>query len=77
MPQVRSLFLELVASGKPVEVEARLRRFDGEYRWFLCRAEPVRDELGKIVKLYGTHTDIEDRKGTEDKLRRVNKNFVA
>jgi len=70
MPQVRRIFLELVASGKPAEVEARLRRFDGEYRWFLCRAEPVRDELGRIVKLYGTHTDIEDRKGTEDKLRR-------
>jgi formate hydrogenlyase transcriptional activator len=69
MPQVRKLFLELVASGKPVEVEARLRRFDGEYRWFLCRAEPVRDELGNIVRLYGTHTEIEDRKAAEDKLR--------
>jgi formate hydrogenlyase transcriptional activator len=69
MPQVRNLFLELVASGKPVEVEARLRRFDGEYRWFLCRAVPLRDERGNVVKLYGTHTDIEDRKGMEDKLR--------
>jgi len=70
MPRVRHFFLELVASGKPGDVEARLRRFDGEYRWFLCRAEPVRDELGNIVVLYGTHTDIEDRKATEDKLRR-------
>src|SRR3989440_12599950 len=69
MPQVRKLFLELVASGKPVEVEARLRRFDGEYRWLLCRAEPVRDELGNIVRLYGTHTEIEERKEAEDKPR--------
>lgn len=70
MQRVTTLFLQLVASGKPVQVEARLRRFDGEYRWFLCRAESVRDQLGNIVRLYGTHTDIEDRKATEEKLRR-------
>src|SRR5712664_703748 len=70
MPQVRNFFRELVASGKPGQVEARLRRFDGEYRWFLCRAEPVRDETGNIVFWYGTDTDIEDRKQAEEKLRR-------
>ncbi len=67
--RVRSFFLEVVASGKPGEMEGRIRRFDGEYRWFLCQAEPVRDERGNIVVVYGTHTDIEDRKATEDKLR--------
>jgi formate hydrogenlyase transcriptional activator len=58
----------LLASGEPGEEEARLRRFDGEYRWFLFRAVPVRDELGHIVKWYGTTTDIEDRKRAEAAL---------
>jgi formate hydrogenlyase transcriptional activator len=50
-------------------MEARLRRFDGEYRWFLIRAAPLRDEKGKIVYWYGSSTDIEDRKRAEEKLR--------
>jgi PAS domain S-box-containing protein len=58
-----------VASGTPFDSEARLRRFDGEYRWFLFRPAPVRDESGKIVTWYGTITDIEDRKRAEDALR--------
>src|SRR5215813_11647716 len=58
-----------LASGEPGETEARLRRFDGEYRWFLFRAVPVRDEHGIVVKWYGTNTDIEDRKRAEEKLR--------
>jgi PAS domain S-box-containing protein len=60
----------IVAAGKPAETEARLRRFDGEYRWFLIRAEPLRDEQGRIVKWYGANVDIEDRKRAEDALRR-------
>src|SRR5467141_4694457 len=56
-------------SGRPGELEARLRRYDGEYRWFLFRAEPLRDEAGNIVKWYGSSTDIEDRKRTEVALR--------
>ncbi len=47
-----------------------MRRFDGEYRWFLLRASPLRDESGKIVKWYGTNTDIDDRKRAEEELRR-------
>jgi len=62
-------FQSIVASGAPGEMEARLRRFDGEYRWFLIRAAPLRDETGKIVKWYGSSTDIEDRKRAEEKLR--------
>ena len=49
----------------PGEVEGRLRRFDGEYRWFLFRFEPLRDESGKIVNWCGINTDIDDRKRTE------------
>src|SRR5437588_10863526 len=54
-------WLGLLASGGPGEEEARLRRFDGAYRWFLFRIVPVRDEHGKVVKWYGTNIDIEDR----------------
>ncbi|RZU43727.1 two-component regulator propeller domain-containing protein [Edaphobacter modestus] len=54
-----------VASGEPFESEARYRRADGEYRWFLVRAVPLRDGGGKILKWYGTKTDIEDRKRAE------------
>jgi PAS domain S-box-containing protein len=57
------------ATGEPIEDEARLRRADGQYRWFLHRAVPLRDENGAIVKWYGTSTDIEDLKRAESVLR--------
>ena len=43
----------LLARAEPGEIEARLRRFNGEYRWFLFRAGPQRDDLGKVIKSYG------------------------
>jgi formate hydrogenlyase transcriptional activator len=55
----------LLASGRAGEIEARLRRYDGEYRWFLFSAEPVRDNHGDIFKWHGANTDIEDRKRAE------------
>jgi PAS domain S-box-containing protein len=63
------------ASGMPGELEARLRRFDGEYRWFLFRAVPLHDEQGNIVKWYGSSTDIEDRKRAEEALRESEQRF--
>lgn len=62
-------------SGVRGSLEARLRRFDGEYRWFLFQAEPLRDELGNIVKWYGSSTDIEDRKRAEEALRESEQRF--
>src|SRR5438876_8872423 len=59
----------LVASGEGGEIEARLRRHDGAYRWFLIRVEPLQEESGEIVRWYGTNTDIDDLKQTEAKLR--------
>ncbi len=53
------------ASGESFEQEMRIRRTDGEYRWFLCRAVPLRDKRGKVVKWYGVATDIQDRKRAE------------
>jgi PAS domain S-box-containing protein len=61
-PRIEEEWRATVATGAPFEKEARIRRADGEYRWFLIRAVPLRDELGRIVKWYGTITDIEDRK---------------
>jgi PAS domain S-box-containing protein len=58
----------IMASGKAGEAEARLRRFDGEYRWFLFRANPLCDEFGCIVKWFGLNTDITERKRAEDLL---------
>ncbi len=55
-------------SGEPSEMEARLRRFDGVYRWFLFRATPSLNNDGRVVKWFGTNTDIEDRKRTESLL---------
>ena len=55
----------MLASGQAGEMEGRMRRHDGEYRWHLYRAEPLRDESGNIVRWYGTNTDIEDRKRAE------------
>ena len=58
-----------MSAGKPAEGEARLRRFDGEYRWFLFRANPMQDETGEIAKWYGTNTDINDRKRAEAEVK--------
>ena len=59
----------LIARGLPYEMEVRLRGKDGQYRWFLIRGNPLRDEQGRIIRWYGTRTDIEDRKRAEEKLR--------
>ena len=58
----------VLASSKPFEMEGRLRRFDGVYRWFLFRASPSFDNDGRVVKWFGTNTDIEDRKRAESLL---------
>ena len=60
---------EQLTSGEPSEMEARLRRHDGVFRWFLMRVEALREETGKIVRWYGTCTDIETLKEIEAKLR--------
>jgi PAS domain S-box-containing protein len=64
-----------VVTGQPYENLERVRRADGEYRWFLSRAAPLRDELGKVIKWYGVDTDIEDRRRAEDALRESEQRF--
>ena len=67
--KMKNYWVSVLASGSPAETEARLRRADGEYRWFLFRANPLRDESGKAVQWYGTNTDIEDLKRAADAVR--------
>ncbi len=67
---------QIMASGAPGEAEARLRRHDGDYRWFLFRTSPLRDADGAIVKWYGVNTDIEDRKRAEVELKRAYDSFA-
>ena len=70
LPRAMEKWFVVMAAGEPYEGEMRLRRADGEYRWFLIRTVPLRDERRNIVKWYGTAGDIEDRKRAEDALRR-------
>src|SRR3984893_7431919 len=65
----------IMTSEAPGETEARLRRHDGAYRWFLFRTNSLRDEKGHIAKWYGINTDIEDRKLAEDALRKSERQF--
>jgi PAS domain S-box-containing protein len=75
LPALMKRWQELLVSGEPGEIEARLRRHDGIYRWFLIRVEPFLDDAGKIDRWYGTSTDIEDRKQAEEALRSNERNL--
>jgi len=61
---------KILSAGKPGEFEVRMRRHDGEYRWFMVRLEPLLDDSGRVTQWYGINTDIEDLKRAETKLRR-------
>jgi PAS domain S-box-containing protein len=71
LPELFERWQSILASGKPGEMEARLRRFDGEYRWFLFRACPLADASGQIVKWCGMNSDIEDRRRSEEAQKRA------
>ena len=77
LQRVMDKWLVDMAAGEQSEDEMRLRRADGNYRWFLVRTAPMRDEDGNIVKWYGTSTEIEDRKRAEDELRQSERRWRA
>jgi PAS domain S-box-containing protein len=70
--RIDGFFADAVARASTDELELRLRRRDGSYRWFLIRFSPLRDEEGEITRWYVTGTDIDDRKRAEDRLRSEN-----
>jgi PAS domain S-box-containing protein len=70
--RLRSQWGRAISSGSAFEIEFRLRRNDGVYRWFLSRHNPVRDDQGKVLRWYAACADIEDRKRAEESLQREN-----
>jgi PAS domain S-box-containing protein len=60
---------QAISRGLPWHAEVRIRGKDGNYRWFMIRLNPLRDEQGRVLRWYGTRTDIEDRKRAEEALR--------
>jgi len=73
--RVKACWDRALASGSAYEVELRLRKHDGSYRWFLARYNPVHDDKGQIMRWYVASTDIEDRKRAEEKLQQENAAF--
>jgi PAS domain S-box-containing protein len=70
LPRVEAAWRAHLSLGQPFEMEQRLRRADGEYRWFFIRRVPLRDDSGEAVKWYSAAHDIEDQKRAERALRR-------
>ena len=68
LPQCAERWNRSVRTGEPYQIEYRLRRSDGEYRWHLARAQPLRDADGSVVRWFGTCTDIHDQKENERSL---------
>ena len=66
---------QALATGEPFENEARLRRADGEYRWFVIRSVPLEDEFGVVTKWFGASTDIHEQKRVQEELRRANQDL--
>jgi formate hydrogenlyase transcriptional activator len=75
LPNVVATLHASIETGEPSEVELRLRRADGVYRWFLLRRAPHRDDAGDVVRWYTVHTDIDDRKRAQDASRASEENL--
>ena len=76
LPRVLELYKRAMASGIPFSFELRMRRFDGEYRWFDNRGVPVRDDSGRIARWYVLNTDIDDRTRALAKLEQMQSDFA-
>lgn len=75
LAEVSRAWPEAIRTGQPYEIEYPLRRHDGEFRWHLGRALPIRDDQGRIVRWFGTNTDIHDRKRIEESLQQSEASF--
>lgn len=76
LPRIVEIFTRATASGIPFSYELRLRRFDGEYRWFDNRGVPIRDDSGHILRWYVLLTDIEDRRRALQRLEQLQSDFA-
>jgi PAS domain S-box-containing protein len=75
LPKVMEQWKLSLASGKPFDMVFPLKGANGVYRTFLTRVEPVRDYGGRVVRWFGTNTDVTEQKQTEEELRRVNRDL--
>ena len=66
-----------IGTGEPFNIESRILRRDGSFRWFLMRAEPLRDKSGSIIRWYGTHTDIDEQKRAQQHSERIAERLQA
>jgi PAS domain S-box-containing protein len=73
LPEVLRQWREALSSGQPLEMVHPLKRADGAFRSFLTRMEPIKDIQGRVVRWFGTNTDITDQRRTEEELRRMNR----
>jgi PAS domain S-box-containing protein len=76
LAHVAEVFASSIASGIPYQIEQRLRRFDGKYRWFDNRGVPIRDDSGRIARWYVLLTDIEDRTRALARLQQMQSDFA-
>lgn len=76
-PRANEAWNDACRSGGNFDVEFRIRRHDGTYRWFKTRAVPFKDEQGRIAKWFGTNTDIEESKAAEEQLRQSMEELAA
>nr|WP_233287105.1 AAA family ATPase [Bradyrhizobium oropedii] len=76
LPSLAEVFTRSIAAGIPYRTEARIRRFDGEYRWFDIGGIPVRDASGRISRWYALLTDIEDRTQALARLQQMQSDFA-
>ncbi|MEE7456029.1 histidine kinase [Methylorubrum populi] len=72
-----AVWADALAREVSYDIEVRYRRHDGAYRWYLARAEPLRDAGGRVTAWFGTSTDIHDRKLAEDRLRELNETLES
>lgn len=77
VPRAFAAWNHSVETGEPYRLELRIRRHDGEYRWFLVQAVPIRDETGRTQQWFGTSTDIHERKLAESALVQAEKLAVT
>src|ERR1700760_2536976 len=76
VPVLLNFSKRAIASGTPYHIDLRMRRFDGEYRWFDSRGGPIRDDSGRIVRWYLLATDIEDRTRALAQLEQMQSDFA-
>ncbi len=74
--RVHTAWMESVQESRDFDIEFRLRRADGAYRWFKSRGVPIRSEAGRIIKWQGTSTDLQEKKETEEALQRVHEDLA-